>query len=127
MIDAFSSKGRKSCPARLTELSDDEARSSSLLTSRLLTSPVVTTPLDMSSSTSNATASQSPLISIPQKTTTEADLATPVRSLISASYGEDPKKWIDQTNGLNRARQDAVRGAGTGEGKGKGDAVGAFV
>lgn len=80
----------------------------------------------MSGSTSSATSSQSPLICIPQKTTTEVDLATPVRSLISASYGEDPKKWMDQTNGLNRARQDAVRGAGTGDGKGKGDAVGEY-
>jgi len=82
--------------------------------------------MSSSNPSSSTTSSQSPLISIPPKSTTEVDLATPVRSLISASFGEDPKKWTEQTNGLNRARQDAVRGAGGGEGRGKGDAVGEY-
>ncbi|SOV08174.1 Vacuolar protein-sorting protein BRO1 [Ustilago sp. UG-2017a] len=56
-------------------------------------------------------AHQSPLLLLPLKTTEEVDLGSAVKSLISNSYGEDPKKYSEQTSTLNRARQDAMRGA----------------
>ncbi|PWN42847.1 BRO1-domain-containing protein [Ceraceosorus guamensis] len=56
---------------------------------------------------------QSPLISIPAKQTEEVDLASPVAQLIRSSYGEDPKSHAEALSALNRARQDAVRGAGS--------------
>lgn len=56
-------------------------------------------------------AHQSPLLLLPLKTTEEVDLASAVKSLITNSYGEDPKNYSEQTSQLNRARQDAVRGA----------------
>ncbi|EST06449.1 ALIX V-shaped domain protein [Kalmanozyma brasiliensis GHG001] len=56
-------------------------------------------------------AHQSPLVLFPLKTTEEVDLGSAVRSLITNSYGEDPKKYSEQTSQLNRARQDAVKGA----------------
>ncbi|PWZ02513.1 BRO1-domain-containing protein [Testicularia cyperi] len=58
-------------------------------------------------------AHQSPLISLPLKTTEEVDLGSAVKSLITNSYGEDAKSYAEQTSQLNRARQDAVRGAGS--------------
>lgn len=51
--------------------------------------------------------------SIPAKQTDEVDLASPVAQLIRNSYGEDPKSHAEALNALNRARQDAVRGAGS--------------
>lgn len=57
--------------------------------------------------------SQSPLLRIPSKVTEEVDLAAAVGSLIANSYGQDPKSFKDQLSALNRARQDAVRGAGS--------------
>lgn len=59
----------------------------------------------------SATTHQSPLLWIPLKQTDEVDVATPVRSLISSSYGEDPKKYSSALASLARARTDAVRGA----------------
>ncbi|UZJ53466.1 hypothetical protein CBS101457_002786 [Exobasidium rhododendri] len=56
---------------------------------------------------------QSPLLRIPSKQTEEVDLAAAVGSLISNSYGQDAKSFKDQLNSLNRARQDAVQGAGS--------------
>ncbi|KAJ1030172.1 hypothetical protein NDA16_001084 [Ustilago loliicola] len=56
-------------------------------------------------------AHQSPLLLLPLKSTEEVDLGSAVKSLITNSYGEDPKKYSEQTSTLNRARQDAVRGA----------------
>jgi hypothetical protein len=56
---------------------------------------------------------QSPLLRIPFKQTDEVDLAAAVGSLISNSYGQDSKDFKDQLSSLNRARQDAVRGAGS--------------
>ena len=56
-------------------------------------------------------AHQSPLICLPLKTTEEVDLGSAVRSIIVNSYGEDPSNHADQTVQLNRARQDAIRGA----------------
>lgn len=59
----------------------------------------------------SAITHQSPLLWIPLKQTDEVDVATPVRSLISSSYGEDPKKYSSALASLGRARTDAVRGA----------------
>ena len=56
-------------------------------------------------------AHQSPLLLLPLKTTEEVDLGSAVKSLIANGYGEDPKKYSEQTSQLNRARQDAVKGA----------------
>lgn len=58
-------------------------------------------------------ASQSPLISIPRKTTQDVDWTGPVRALIANSYGEDPNSYAEECSVLQRTRQDAVRGAGS--------------
>ncbi|PPQ68084.1 hypothetical protein CVT25_014247 [Psilocybe cyanescens] len=56
---------------------------------------------------------QSPMISIPKKTTEEVDWTTPIRNLISQSYGESPENYAAECAALQRCRQDAVRGAGS--------------
>ncbi|WWC71341.1 uncharacterized protein I206_105295 [Kwoniella pini CBS 10737] len=58
-------------------------------------------------------AFQSPLISIPRKTTQDVDWTNPIRSIIAQSYGEDPKNYVEECSNLQRCRQDAVRGAGS--------------
>ncbi|TCD66292.1 bck1-like resistance to osmotic shock [Steccherinum ochraceum] len=58
-------------------------------------------------------AYQSPLISIPKKTTEEVDWTTPIRSAIAQSYGEDPDNYATECANLQRCRQDAVKGAGS--------------
>ncbi|KAK0469268.1 BRO1-domain-containing protein [Desarmillaria tabescens] len=58
-------------------------------------------------------ANQSPMISIPKKTTEEVDWTTPIRSLIAHSYGESPDNYAAECAALQRCRQDAVRGAGS--------------
>ncbi|KAK0223719.1 BRO1-domain-containing protein [Armillaria fumosa] len=58
-------------------------------------------------------ANQSPMISIPKKTTEEVDWTTPIRSLIAHSYGENPDNYAAECAALQRCRQDAVRGAGS--------------
>ncbi|THH32851.1 hypothetical protein EUX98_g1329 [Antrodiella citrinella] len=58
-------------------------------------------------------AYQSPLISLPKKTTEEVDWTTPIRSAISQSYGEDPDNYATECANLQRCRQDAVKGAGS--------------
>jgi hypothetical protein len=58
-------------------------------------------------------AFQSPLISIPKKTTTDVDWTNPIRSIIAQSYGEDPRNYTEECAILQRCRQDAVRGAGS--------------
>lgn len=58
-------------------------------------------------------AYQSPLISIPKKTTTDVDWTGPIRTIIAQSYGEDPKNYTEECSVLQRTRQDAVRGAGS--------------
>ena len=65
-------------------------------------------------------AHQSPMISIPKKTTEEVDWTTPIRTLISQSYGENPDNYATECASLQRCRQDAVRGAGS-------DITGAFL
>ncbi|KAF7368985.1 BRO1 domain-containing protein [Mycena venus] len=57
--------------------------------------------------------SQSPMISIPKKTTDEVDWTTPIRNLIAQSYGENPDNYSAECASLQRCRQDAVRGAGS--------------
>ncbi|KAJ7254684.1 BRO1-like domain-containing protein [Mycena haematopus] len=57
--------------------------------------------------------SQSPMISIPKKTTDEVDWTTPIRNLIAQSYGENPDNYAAECASLQRCRQDAVRGAGS--------------
>ena len=56
---------------------------------------------------------QSPMISIPKKTTEEVDWTTPIRNLIGQSYGESPDNYSAECAALQRCRQDAVRGAGS--------------
>jgi len=58
-------------------------------------------------------AHQSPLISIPRKTTTDVDWTGPLRTIISQSYGENPNAYSEECSVLSRCRQDAVRGAGS--------------
>ncbi|EGO01168.1 hypothetical protein SERLA73DRAFT_105749 [Serpula lacrymans var. lacrymans S7.3] len=58
-------------------------------------------------------AQQSPMISIPKKTTEEVDWTTPVRNLIAKSYGESPDNYAQECQSLQRCRQDAVKGAGS--------------
>ncbi|KZP17376.1 BRO1-domain-containing protein [Athelia psychrophila] len=58
-------------------------------------------------------AHQSPMISIPKKTTEEVDWTTPIRTLIAQSYGESPDNYTSECQALMRCRQDAVRGAGS--------------
>ncbi|PFH50866.1 hypothetical protein AMATHDRAFT_3599 [Amanita thiersii Skay4041] len=58
-------------------------------------------------------ANQSPMISIPKKSTQEVDWATPIRNLIAQSYGENPDNYSAECASLQRCRQDAVRGAGS--------------
>ncbi|KAF5384243.1 hypothetical protein D9615_003412 [Tricholomella constricta] len=58
-------------------------------------------------------AHQSPMISIPRKTTDDVDWTTPIRNLIAQSYGENPDNYAAECTALQRCRQDAVRGAGS--------------
>ena len=58
-------------------------------------------------------AHQSPMISIPKKSTDEVDWTTPIRHLIAQSYGESPDNYAAECAALQRCRQDAVRGAGS--------------
>ncbi|KAI9567770.1 BRO1-like domain-containing protein [Boletus coccyginus] len=56
---------------------------------------------------------QSPMISIPRKTTEEVDWTTPIHNLIAKSYGENPEAYALECQALQRCRQDAVKGAGS--------------
>ncbi|KAK1927324.1 BRO1-like domain-containing protein [Papiliotrema laurentii] len=58
-------------------------------------------------------AFQSPLISIPKKTTGDVDWSGPIRTVIAQSFGEDPNNYAEEISVLQRCRQDAVRGAGS--------------
>jgi len=58
-------------------------------------------------------AHQSPMVSIPKKTTEEVDWTTPIKNLIAQSYGESPENYATECASLQRCRQDAVRGAGS--------------
>ena len=56
---------------------------------------------------------QSPMVSIPKKKTDDVDWASPIRSVISQSYGENPDTYVQECSALQRCRQDAVKGAGS--------------
>ncbi|RDX52392.1 BRO1-domain-containing protein [Lentinus brumalis] len=58
-------------------------------------------------------AHNSPMISIPKKTTEEVDWTGPIRNAIAHSYGEDPDNYATECANLQRCRQDAVKGAGS--------------
>ncbi|TBU47194.1 BRO1-domain-containing protein [Dichomitus squalens] len=58
-------------------------------------------------------AHNSPMISIPKKTTEEVDWTGPIRNAIAHSYGEDPDNYTTECANLQRCRQDAVKGAGS--------------
>ncbi|KAI0752567.1 BRO1-domain-containing protein [Daedaleopsis nitida] len=58
-------------------------------------------------------AHNSPMISIPKKTTEEVDWTGPIRNAIAHSYGEDPDNYATECGNLQRCRQDAVKGAGS--------------
>ena len=60
-----------------------------------------------------AIMAQTPMISIPKKTTEEVDWTTPIRNTIAQSYGESPDNYAAECAALQRCRQDAVRGAGS--------------
>lgn len=60
-----------------------------------------------------SSAHQSPLISLPRKTTTDVDFSIPIKQIIAQSYGERPDSYNEEINALNRARGDAVKGAGS--------------
>ncbi|KAK2740731.1 bck1-like resistance to osmotic shock [Myotisia sp. PD_48] len=54
---------------------------------------------------------QSPMISCPLKQTAEIDWIQPLKAYIRQTYGDDPDRYSDECNTLNRLRQD-MRGAG---------------
>lgn len=54
---------------------------------------------------------QSPMISSPLKQTNEIDWVQPLKQYIKTSYSDDPDRYDEECNTLNRLRQD-VRGAG---------------
>ncbi|CRK33355.1 hypothetical protein BN1708_001043, partial [Verticillium longisporum] len=54
---------------------------------------------------------QSPMISVPLKTTNEIDWVGPLKSYIRDTYGDDPERYAEECATLNRLRQD-MRGAG---------------
>jgi len=61
----------------------------------------------------DAMAHQSPMISIPRKTTEDVDWTSPIRTSIAQSYGENPDNYASECALLQRCRQDAVKGAGS--------------
>ena len=54
---------------------------------------------------------QPPMISSPLKQTNEIDWITPLKNYIRQTYGDDPERYAEECNTLNRLRQD-MRGAG---------------
>lgn len=54
---------------------------------------------------------QSPMISSPLKQTNEIDWILPLKGYIRQTYGDDPERYAEECNTLNRLRQD-MRGAG---------------
>ncbi|KAL8723317.1 MAG: hypothetical protein Q9225_000369 [Loekoesia sp. 1 TL-2023] len=55
--------------------------------------------------------SQTPMISCPLKQTNEIDWVYPLKAYIRQTYGDDPERYAEECNTLNRLRQD-MRGAG---------------
>lgn len=54
---------------------------------------------------------QAPMISSPLKQTNEIDWVLPLKGYIRQTYGDDPERYSEECNTLNRLRQD-MRGAG---------------
>ncbi|KAH3981932.1 hypothetical protein HBI25_061700 [Parastagonospora nodorum] len=54
---------------------------------------------------------QTPMISVPLKQTSEIDWIAPLKGYIRATYGDDPERYSEECATLNRLRQD-MRGAG---------------
>ncbi|KAL9041549.1 MAG: hypothetical protein Q9214_004072, partial [Letrouitia sp. 1 TL-2023] len=54
---------------------------------------------------------QPPMISCPLKQTNEVDWVLPLKAYIREAYGDDPDRYSEECNTLNRLRQD-MRGAG---------------
>ena len=54
---------------------------------------------------------QPPMISSPLKQTNEIDWICPLKNYIRQTYGDDPDRYAEECNTLNRLRQD-MRGAG---------------
>ncbi len=54
---------------------------------------------------------QPPMISSPLKQTNEIDWVLPLKNYIRQTYGDDPERYSEECNTLNRLRQD-MRGAG---------------
>ncbi|KAF4552876.1 BRO1-like domain-containing protein [Elsinoe fawcettii] len=54
---------------------------------------------------------QSPMVSAPLKQTNEIDWVQPLKHYIRSSYGDEPERYSEECNALNRLRQD-MRGAG---------------
>ena len=63
---------------------------------------------------------QSPMISIPRKTTEDVDWTGPIQILVAQSFGERPENYQQECQSLQRCRQDAVKGAGS-------DSTGKFI
>lgn len=55
---------------------------------------------------------QSPLISLPRKTTTDTDFSTPLRHAIAHTYGERPDTYAQEIAAVARCRADAVAPGG---------------
>ncbi|KAI4194184.1 MAG: hypothetical protein LQ348_002693 [Seirophora lacunosa] len=55
--------------------------------------------------------SQPPMLSCPLKQTNEIDWVYPLKAYIRQAYGDDPERYAEECNTLNRLRQD-MRGAG---------------
>ncbi|KAL8761336.1 MAG: hypothetical protein Q9184_002530 [Pyrenodesmia sp. 2 TL-2023] len=55
--------------------------------------------------------SQTPMLSCPLKQTNEIDWVHPLKAYIRQTYGDDPERYTEECNTLNRLRQD-MRGAG---------------
>lgn len=51
------------------------------------------------------------MISVPVKATNEVDWVTPLKQYIRGTYGDDPERYAEECETLNRLRQD-MRGAG---------------
>lgn len=58
------------------------------------------------------------MLSSPLKQTSEIDWVDPLKSYIRHNYGDDPEKYSEECNTLNRLRQD-MRGAGADSASGR--------
>ncbi|KAK5939484.1 bck1-like resistance to osmotic shock [Knufia obscura] len=61
---------------------------------------------------------QAPMLSSPLKQTSEIDWVEPLKTYIRHNYGDDPEKYSEECNTLNRLRQD-MRGAGADSASGR--------